>query len=222
MPTRIRREDAWGVGVGVALALGLVLMILILPQDYPDGEWDASTELAFGLAIAGVGLLLWMVGQPAGGRAAECSARRGEEPPSTEGWSQTSAPAAFTRVGRLSAGHCEMSTTRSASKARRRGWSLSTPQRAWITVFATPDSPPPPRLFRPPTPRLARSRKSNKRWRSTAITTGACPCVPLTRSRTPRIDTFELRLRGEAVTPNSARRCQITPSEREIHRLVSA
>ena len=62
-----------------------------------------------------------------------------------------------------------------------------TPLRAWITVFATPDSPPPPQPSRPRTHRLARFRRSKKRWRSTAMTTGARPWDPPTRSRKPPI-----------------------------------
>lgn len=61
-PDRVR----WVVGVGVVLAAGIVILILVAPQDAADGEWDTSTELLFGLSVAGAGLLLWMVGSACG------------------------------------------------------------------------------------------------------------------------------------------------------------
>lgn len=48
------------VKAGVLLALGLVVLAFELPGD--DGELDKSTRLAFGLVVAGVALLLWMIG----------------------------------------------------------------------------------------------------------------------------------------------------------------
>jgi hypothetical protein len=61
----------WVAGVGVALATGLVLLILASPGDDLDGEWDTSTKLAFGLGLAAIGLLLWMVGIACGWAAAQ-------------------------------------------------------------------------------------------------------------------------------------------------------
>lgn len=58
VPDRVR----WVLGVGVVLAAAVVPLTLIAFGDDGDGEWDTSTELVFGVLVAGIGLLLWMVG----------------------------------------------------------------------------------------------------------------------------------------------------------------
>ena len=61
-PNRLR----WVAGIGVVLAAGLLSWILVAPANVADGEWDTGATLVFGLASAGAGLLLWMVGVACG------------------------------------------------------------------------------------------------------------------------------------------------------------
>ena len=75
VPDRVR----WVVGVGVVLAASLVPLSFVAVGDDGDGDWGTSTELFFAVLVAGICLLLWMVGVAFGwatGRAVRNARRK--------------------------------------------------------------------------------------------------------------------------------------------------
>lgn len=73
-PDRMR----WILPIGVVLAAALVVAGYVAAGGSEDGEWSASTRLAFGLALASAALLVWFVGAAFGwasGRARRRSRR---------------------------------------------------------------------------------------------------------------------------------------------------
>lgn len=74
-----RERVRWVVGIGIALAATLALLAFVAAGDNLDGEWDTPTRLFFGASIAGVFLVLWMIGVAGGwaaGRARGRTARQ--------------------------------------------------------------------------------------------------------------------------------------------------
>jgi hypothetical protein len=73
-PDRVR----WILLIGVVLAAALAGAGFVASGGSDDGEWDASTRLAFGFAVASAALLVWFVGAVFGwasGRARRRSRR---------------------------------------------------------------------------------------------------------------------------------------------------